>query len=194
MIRRHLTPSLIISLLALFIATSGASYAALKIPKNSVGTKQLKTSAVTTKKVKDGSLRAKDFMSGQLPAGPAGPTGPAGPSDAYRADRSGPLLALTNALQPVVSTQTLPAGSYVLFARSNVIAGSAGGTVLCSIANDAAQNITLTGNGVLALNQTATTTLDAPGTVTLSCLEQAGNLQVAQASITAVKVESLTYQ
>ena len=45
--RKHITPSLIISLLALFIATSGASYAALQIPKNSVGTKQLKKNAVT---------------------------------------------------------------------------------------------------------------------------------------------------
>ena len=61
MIRRHVTPSLIISLLALFIATSGASYAALQLPKNSVGSKQLKKSAVTTKKVKNRSLLAKDF-------------------------------------------------------------------------------------------------------------------------------------
>ncbi|MCB0920610.1 MAG: hypothetical protein KDC08_02210, partial [Actinobacteria bacterium] len=70
--RKHITPSLIISLLALFIATSGASYAALQIPKNSVGTKQLKKNAVTSKKVKDRSLLAKDFKNGQLPAGPQG--------------------------------------------------------------------------------------------------------------------------
>ncbi|HET9869773.1 MAG TPA: hypothetical protein VFR02_04685, partial [bacterium] len=56
----------------------GASYAAIKVPKNSVGTKQLKANAVTGAKVKNGSLTTGDFGQ-KLPAGPVGEEGPPGP-------------------------------------------------------------------------------------------------------------------
>jgi hypothetical protein len=59
----------------------------LVLPKRSVGTAQLKRSAVTGRKVKDGTLTAADFEAGQLAAtrgdegetGPQGPAGPVGP-------------------------------------------------------------------------------------------------------------------
>ena len=66
--RRHITPSLIISLLALFIATSGPVTQRCRYPRTPWAP-TLKKNAVTSKKVKDGSLRAKDFK-GQLPQGP----------------------------------------------------------------------------------------------------------------------------
>ena len=50
----------------------------LILPKRSVGAAQLKKSAVTGAKVKDGTLAAIDFKAGQLPAGAKGDTGPAG--------------------------------------------------------------------------------------------------------------------
>jgi hypothetical protein len=77
-IGRLMTFSNVVACLALFIALGGASYAAFKLPKNSVGTKQLKKGAVTAVKVKPGSLLAKDFRAGQLPAGAVGPKGAAG--------------------------------------------------------------------------------------------------------------------
>jgi hypothetical protein len=61
--------------LALFVALGGTSYAATKLPKNSVGSSQLKKNAVTSSKVKNGALAAADFKAGQLPAGPQGPKG-----------------------------------------------------------------------------------------------------------------------
>ena len=64
-----------IALIALFFALCGTSYAAFKLPKASVGTKHLRTGAVTSAKVKDGSLLRKDLAPGQLLPGPAGPTG-----------------------------------------------------------------------------------------------------------------------
>jgi hypothetical protein len=70
-----------IGVLALCIALSGTAYAAT-LPSNSVGGAQLKKNAVTSPKVKNRSLLARDFARGQLPAGPRGargPTGPAGP-------------------------------------------------------------------------------------------------------------------
>ena len=67
-----------VALLALFIALGGTSYAAVKLPANSVGSAQLKKNAVTAAKVKNKSLRAEDFAAGQLPAGATGPAGPPG--------------------------------------------------------------------------------------------------------------------
>jgi hypothetical protein len=67
-----------VALLALFLALGGTSYAAFKLPRNSVGTAQLKKGAVIASKVKAHSLLASDFRSGQLPAGPRGSQGPQG--------------------------------------------------------------------------------------------------------------------
>ena len=76
--RRHLTPSLAISMIALFVALGGVSYAAIKLPANSVGAAQIKKDAVDSNKVKDRSLLATDFKTGQLPRGETGANGAAG--------------------------------------------------------------------------------------------------------------------
>lgn len=82
-IRVHVpSPSTAIACLALLIALGGTSYAVVRLPAGSVGTKQLKKNAVTSAKVKNASLLRRDFKAGQLPAGPRGPTGPAGPAGA----------------------------------------------------------------------------------------------------------------
>ena len=72
---------MIVACLALGIALSGTGIAAVTaaLPRNSVGTPQLKNNAVTAAKVQNGSLSKADFRSGQLPAGPPGSPGPAGP-------------------------------------------------------------------------------------------------------------------
>jgi hypothetical protein len=75
------SPATVIALIALFVALGGTGYAALKLPKNSVGAKQLKANAVTGAKVKDGSLSARDF-GGTLPQGAQGPQGAAGAAGA----------------------------------------------------------------------------------------------------------------
>jgi hypothetical protein len=46
-IREKLTFANVLACLALFVALGGASYAAMRLPKNSVGSKQLKAGAVT---------------------------------------------------------------------------------------------------------------------------------------------------
>src|SRR3954454_14689211 len=74
-IREHITSAHLIAMLALFVAMGGTGYAALKLPKNSVGSKQIKKNAVTSTKVKNGSLKKGDFAAGQVPVGPAGPAG-----------------------------------------------------------------------------------------------------------------------
>jgi hypothetical protein len=62
-----------IGLLALFIALGGTSYAAIGLPKNSVGTKQLKNGAVTKSKINSQAISALKGNTG--PQGPQGKPG-----------------------------------------------------------------------------------------------------------------------
>ena len=86
---RRPSPALVIACVALGVALGGTGYATvLQVPRNSVGTPQLKASAVTagklapnavtSAKVRNRSLLRADFATGQLPAGPTGPPGPPG--------------------------------------------------------------------------------------------------------------------
>jgi len=70
-------------LIALFVALGGTSYAAATvgsqdIQSRAVETRHLDRGAVTTAKVRNGSLLAADFRAGQLPGGPQGQPGPQG--------------------------------------------------------------------------------------------------------------------
>lgn len=79
-VRTRLTYANVMATIAVFIALGGSSYAALKLPKGSVGATQLKRNAVTSPKVKPGSLLLSDFRKSQRSRlrGPQGPTGPQG--------------------------------------------------------------------------------------------------------------------
>jgi hypothetical protein len=85
------SPSMFIASLALLVALGGTGVAAVSAvgPIHSVGTLQLKNSAVTrakiannainSSKVLNGSLLRADFKPSQIPAGPPGPPGQTGP-------------------------------------------------------------------------------------------------------------------
>jgi hypothetical protein len=85
---RRPSPATVLALIALVMAMSGTAYA-LTLPKNSVGSKQIKKNAVTSSKikkgavtssrVKNGSLLKKDFKSLPGSPGPQGPKGEQGP-------------------------------------------------------------------------------------------------------------------
>ncbi len=77
---RHRLPSpgTVLASVALVVALGGTAYAAGVLPADSVGTAQLKANAVTSSKVKNGSLLGVDFKAGQLRRGPAGARGAAG--------------------------------------------------------------------------------------------------------------------
>ena len=76
--------AMVVACIALLVALTGTSVAAVSqlVPRNSVGTVQLKNNAVNSLKVRNGSLLRADFRRGQIPAGPTGPAGPAGPAGA----------------------------------------------------------------------------------------------------------------
>ncbi|MFO7573277.1 MAG: hypothetical protein R6W48_11860 [Gaiellaceae bacterium] len=86
---RRPSPALVVACIALLVALTGTSYATvLSVPRNSVGTAELKRDAVKPAKlapnavrtghVLNGSLLAADFKSGQLPAGAKGDKGDKG--------------------------------------------------------------------------------------------------------------------
>ncbi len=132
-----------IGLLALFIALGGTSYAAVTLPANSVGTKQIKKNAVTSAKikknavtsakVKNGSLRQVDFAAGELPAGPTGPAGPQGPKG-DKGDKGDPFVpdifeesgtSANDSSSPKSTTVSCPAGMLALGGYNVVAADDA---------------------------------------------------------------------
>jgi hypothetical protein len=58
MSRLRPSPGLVVACIALAVALGGTGYAAIKLPANSVGTKQLKKNAVTSAKIKSGAVNA----------------------------------------------------------------------------------------------------------------------------------------
>ena len=103
-LRSRLSYANVMATVAVFIALGGGSYAAIKLPANSVGTEQLKKNAVTLKKIKRSTRAALKGRKGDTgPRGATGATGlngqrgPAGPG-AIKLDWSGTA-------QPATTTQ-----------------------------------------------------------------------------------------
>ncbi|HTT94529.1 MAG TPA: hypothetical protein VMF55_07635, partial [Solirubrobacterales bacterium] len=65
-IRKHLTVANVVAFAALFIALGGTGYAAFKLPKNSVGSRQIKVGAVTAAKIKQGAIGRAQIDLGAL--------------------------------------------------------------------------------------------------------------------------------
>jgi hypothetical protein len=78
LVRLRPSPAMVVACTALLFALTGAGYAAGMLGPNTVGTKQLKSNAVISSKVKNSSLLAADFKAGQLPQGPKGDKGDPG--------------------------------------------------------------------------------------------------------------------
>ena len=78
--RRPSVPT-VISLIALFVALGGTSYAVIKLPARSVGNRELKSNAVTSAKIRAQSVARSD-LSASARVGSRGPRGPAGPPGA----------------------------------------------------------------------------------------------------------------
>jgi hypothetical protein len=174
--------ALAVAVLALLVAVlgslGGASYAG-GLAKGVVGKAQLKKNAVTSAKVKDGSLQARDFAAGQLPAGPRGP------SDVWSATKEGFDDF------PAVLTLALPAGSYYVSARAGFYTPATASTA-CTLKSSAG------GPGDYALiaapageessgHLQAVFTLPQPGSVTLDCQESAST-SVGRMRIDAIAV------
>jgi hypothetical protein len=123
------SPALVVACLALAISLSGAAYAvSTALPRNSVGTVQLRNNAVNSAKVKNASLRAADFAARQLPAGPRGPAGPQGPPGAsgYQVISGS---GASNSTSPKTQQQDCPSGKRAV-GGGGVVTGSATNTFI----------------------------------------------------------------
>ena len=116
--RRHITPgaarpsyAAVTATLALLVATSGGAYAAGMLAADSIGTRHLKDDAVTSAKVLDGSLKAKDLKPGLLSGG-----GVTGLEVVYESSGSGP--AVSKAVEAICPSGKKASGG------GHVIAGS----------------------------------------------------------------------
>jgi hypothetical protein len=164
----RISPAMIVACIALAATLGGTSYAAFKLPRNSV----------TSREVKNRSLLAADFARGQLPRGPRGQTGPAGPAgpsgasavkwalirpDGTIAAQSGGLVLSSHSTGQYIIDLLGPVNTKLILAsegfagdnttRGGVIAGPCGGTAegfICSANNDTNHVIVRTYNAANA--------------------------------------------
>lgn len=214
----------VIATIALFVALGGGAYAATQLPKNSVGAKQLKKSAVNSAKVKDASLMGKDFKPGQLPAGARGPegprgaagqrgpegdrgetgqTGPRGPSNAY-VDSTATQITIASSPGTLAATLAVPAGTWAVFGRVNVFNNGIIATGDCSISAGATKLDTglfklqpSSGVNELPLSLHGIATVTGPTAIQMFCEEEntAGvDIRISERRLTAIQVETLTQQ
>jgi len=120
------SPATVISLIALFVALGGTSYAVTKLPKNSVGSAQVVNGSL--QKV-DLSTRAVTALKGRRGAqGAAGPVGATGPAGAAGANGAAGAVGATGPLGA-----TGPAGPVALHYISHGCANPADTQTLCQV-------------------------------------------------------------
>jgi hypothetical protein len=213
-ISRHFpSPAMVIACAALLIALTGTSIAAVQatVPKNSVGSAQLKNNAVTSAKiasnavtaakiasnavanakiaanavtaakVQDGSLTAADFGAGQLPG------------DAYARFLNGPIVV------PVSSTTigglTIPqAGNYLIWGKA-YFTSSLAAVVTCVLqaGSDLDQSQTSVSSGSpAALSLNVGHSFSAAGSVDFKCDGSVPGASANYIKISAIRLASLT--
>jgi hypothetical protein len=214
--RARLTYSNVVSTLCLFLLVGGGTaYAATQLPRNSVGSAQLRKGAVTPTKLSGGTRAALTAPQGN--EGPRGATGPPGPKgDAgdrgEKGDQGprGPSNAITKAnpgfvpwstTYTTIESVTLDAGSWVVTATglANNDEGSAeaaecrllvGGTIVAATGEIFLAPFHQAGAHVpFSLNGGAA--VSAGGEAELRCESSGAGGNVVGPSITAIQVAEL---
>jgi hypothetical protein len=217
-IRKRLTYANVAATLALFLALGGAAYAATALPRNSVGTGQLKPEAVTAGKIAKKTRKqlqgARGPAGAQGPQGKTGKQGQRGPAGAKGAqgvqgargpagpDGAGPAFEVfTNAPKSTegegqILSLPLAAGAYVISA--DVMAHNETGgplPVACTIHAGTEQSgemtATLSGPDTQSVSVSLTHSFAAAGTVTLVCHSPV-TLSIPYANMIATQVKSQT--
>ena len=213
--RRRPSAALVISVVALFVALGGASYAAVGVPFNSVGENQLQHSSVSHSKLRFNAVNYQDIVPGAVgrvranlgqiqarvngtcAAGTAvgaidfsgnATCNPARPSE-YGATGTQSVNTATT-----VASATLPAGSsYVAFANPSASvakAASAPIDVTCTLTvGDQKQSVTST----VAPGETESLPLQAAGpagTAAVSCATAGGTAASVTTALNAVQTSS----
>jgi Collagen triple helix repeat (20 copies) len=213
LLRRHLTYANVAASLALFLALGGAAYAATQLPKNSVGTNQIRKEAVTAGKI---AKKTRQQLQGSPgPAGPAGPQGKTGKPGAKGAtgaagargaqgntgapgiDGTGPAFEAT--AKPTAPTAigtgtqvvglSLAPGQYATSANV-VVKAIEPATVTCTLLNGGEASATVSAGGFETLSMSGTPGLAGAGSATVLCTSTVGAAELVSASVTAIQVKS----
>jgi len=216
-LRHRPSPAMVVACLALAVALTGTSYAASRLPANSVGTKQLKKNAVTSTRVKNNALTGADVKEAtlrQVPsaataasatnAGHAASADSATTANAAFSTHNDSQIALPNSLDAIGTLSIPEAGNYVVFAKIEAynasgtpntrsrcyLRGGAAGPDLDGLAFDADAAF-VDDEETVALQ--GVLQLTSPGQVVLVCADYGeGNVQAALTKIMAVQVARLT--
>jgi Collagen triple helix repeat (20 copies) len=206
-LRRHLTYANVAATLALFLALGGAAYAATQLPKNSVGTKQLRNGAVTAAKInkktrkqlqgsrgpagpqgKTGKQGAKGATGAKGAQGPQGKTGESGTGPAYEAVSKPATPTVVGSAIQVVGEQ-LPAGQYSISAQV-VVKAAAEVTVTCLLDGLGEAKATVPAAGFQTLAMEANRVVGGAGSTAVTCSTEGGTAEVTFASVNAIQVKN----
>jgi len=192
------SPALVVALLALIVALGGTSYAAAKLPKNSVGSKQ----------VKDSSLKAKDIGPGAIGAKSIAPGVIGEKSNVYYgiARTQKTIIGQVGVDTPYVTLSALPAGSYLLTAHLTLVKFDAPDTIArCGIkaagtdsgaGGDGNRSAAALGPGNASVVVPLTTSLVITSASTfdaqLYCRQDGTNVKMEEGRLIAQRVDSIS--
>ena len=216
----RVSPALLVACVALVVALGGTTYAAISLPARSVGTPQLKPDAVTSVKVKNGTLKLIDFAKGEVPegqrgapgatgrkgdtgatgaagaAGATGPQGPQGPSNAYVDTNAGPVNVGTSGTTRLATLAITQPGKYVIWAKTWLIRPMAGQATsgVCTLVADGitdAQWYSAPATLGAAVTNLITHEFTQAGTINYYC-NATGASTASDVKIAAIQVASLS--
>ena len=118
------SPALVISLIALFVALGGTSYAAIHLPKNSVAAKQLKKNSVTGTKIKNRAVTKAKINTSGLTV----PNATNAANAAVAASLSGAKYVVSASVSNPATSQNTGTGTVTCPAGTFVVGGGAFGS------------------------------------------------------------------
>jgi len=145
-LRRMPSPAMVVACIALAVALGGTSYAAITLPRNSVGTKQLRNNSITNTKLQKNSISATKLQTKSV--------GPRKLQNNAVSDRNVKDNALTGAKISEVTLAQVPSAAKA--DDSTTVAGYTVRRFVTSVAPGGTQSTVLNLNGLVL-------TLTCPG-------------------------------
>jgi hypothetical protein len=173
------SPALVISLIALFVALGGTTYAATtalingsQIKPHSIAKNRLTSKAVKQLKGNRGAQGATGATGAQ---GLQGIQGARGPSDVYEVELSATTASTAAGATRTLTLSSLPAGAYTIYGKASIAPlGTAASSSFCTLTAgsdyDTSFNPVRTDNNwIKAIPTQLTHTFSSTGSVTMTC-------------------------